>query len=309
MRIALTGGTGFLGSPLARFLARQGHEVVVLSRRNPADDARHPRHGGPGTVTQQHWTASLETKGWQPVIDGCDAVINLAGESIAAARWTSAQKMRLEKSRLDATRGIVVALDAAPVRPRRLINGSAVGYYGSRGDCVLVESSSPGDDFLASLTAKWEAEAGRVQSAQVAYLRTGLVLDRDGGALQKMLLPFRLGAGGPTGSGTQYMSWIHLADWLRLVSWTVETHAEGPLNLVAPHPVTNKEFAAALGRALGRPALLTAPAFALRLALGEMADGLLLASQRVVPKRALDAGFTFEFPTIDAALRNLFGHS
>ncbi|MGE3840578.1 MAG: TIGR01777 family oxidoreductase [Vicinamibacterales bacterium] len=306
MRIALTGGTGFLGTPLGRLLAQHGHEVAILTRR-PGAAGNLPWQSGPGTVTQQHWTASPDTRLWQPVIDGCDVVVNLAGESIASARWTTSQKARLEHSRLDATRGIVQALDAAPPKPRRLISGSAVGYYGSRGDSVLAESSTPGDDFLAALAVKWEAAASRVQSARLTLIRTGMVLDQNGGALQKMLVPFRLGAGGPAGPGTQYMSWIHLKDWLRLVAWLVDTRAEGPFNLVAPHPVTNGQFATALGRALKRPAFLPAPAFALRLALGEMADGLLLASQRVVPERALDAGFIFEFPTLEAALGELFG--
>lgn len=303
MKIVIAGGSGFLGSALVGALAREGHEVVILTRRGSAPKTPHTG-ATTGTVSHRQWTADANIAGWGQVIDGCDVVVNLAGESIASGRWTPRQKSTLERSRLDATHGLVSAIGAAARPPQVLVSASAVGYYGSRGDEVLTEASTPGADFLAGLAVKWEAEARRA-ATRVALLRTGLVLDRRGGALQTMLMPFRLGLGGAAGPGTQYMAWIHKVDWIALVLWIISTGAEGPFNVVGPQPVTNRTFSSALGRALGRPVFMPAPALALRLALGEMADGLLLGSQRAVPERALARGFAFRFPSLDHALTDV----
>ena len=311
MRIVLAGGTGFLGRALGDAMVTAGHEVVVLSRQAPP--APRPGQVWTGTAATRHarWTGADDLTGWGHVVDAADAIVNLAGESIAERRWTDAQKHRLRESRLETTRAIARAIQAATRPPQTLLNASAVGYYGSRGDTRLVERSSPGDDFLGRLCVEWESEARAAggPGTSVVYLRTGIVLERDGGALAKMLLPFRLFAGGPVGAGDQYMSWIHRADWVALVLWLLEQAEDGPFNATAPEPVTNAEFARALGRALGRPSWLPAPALAMRLALGEMADALLLGGQRVIPQRALELGFQFQYPTIDLALRAIFARA
>jgi hypothetical protein len=260
-------------------------------------------------VTLAAWEARDDLTGWGHVIDGADAVVNLAGESIGARRWSEEQKTRMRESRLGATRAVGRAIAVAVHRPSLLLNASAVGYYGTPGDKRLVERSDPGDDFLARLCVDWEAEALRAggDSTRVVMLRTGVVLERDGGALARMLLPFRLFAGGPIGTGGQYMSWIHRRDWIALATWLLSQREEGPFNATAPEPVTNAEFSRHLGAALGRPSWLPAPAFALKTLLGEMADALLLGGQRVIPQRALELGFAFTFPTIDLALADILG--
>jgi uncharacterized protein (TIGR01777 family) len=303
MRIVTAGGTGFLGQPLVAALAAAGHEVKVLSRRAAPAAANAGWTDRPGVLAAR-WSGHRSLEGWAHLVDGCDAVINLAGESIAAHRWTPAQKARLERSRAEATGALVDAIAAASRPPRVLVSSSAVGYYGSRGDERLIEASPPGDDFLGRLAARWEAAAERARSSRtrVVLVRTGIVLERDGGALASMLLPFRLGVGGPLGSGRQFMSWIHRDDWVALVAWLLARDEDGPFNATAPSPVTNAEFTRILAEALHRPAFLRAPAFALRLALGEMADPLLLSSQRVLPERALAAGFAFRYPELRPAL-------
>ena len=248
---------------------------------------------------------------WASVVDGADAVVNLTGESIGARRWSKAQKARIRDSRMLATRSVVAAIKAAPRPPAVLINASAIGYYGDRGAEQLTETSKPGAGFLADLCVEWEGEATRAATAstRVTLIRNGLVLERErGSALDRMLLPFKLFAGGPVGSGRQYMSWIHRTDWIDLIRWalTDSSAPAGPLNGTAPAPATNAEFSKALGHALGRPSWLPAPAFALRLALGEMADELLLNGQRVLPSRPLELGFQFKFPKIDHALGEIF---
>jgi len=234
-------------------------------------------------------------------------VVNLAGESIAARRWSERQKHEIRDSRLRATASLTAAIRQVARAPKVIVSGSAVGYYGDRGDETITESSGPGRDFLAGVADAWETAANQVAArTRVALVRTGIVLDRKGGALAKMLPPFQLFVGGPLGSGRQYMPWIHKEDWVRLVTFAM-THegARGPLNATAPAPVTNAEFSKALGRALHRPSLLPAPAFALRLALGEMADALLLGGQRALPVRATDLGFSFRYSNIDHALSNV----
>jgi uncharacterized protein len=307
MRLVIAGGTGFLGRALTTTLAADGHVVVCLSRSGgaaPKPGAIWARSG----ISTVHWRGDEETEGWGHVIDGADVVVNLAGESIAARRWTAKQKNRLRDSRLLTARAMGRAIRDAGRPPALFVSASAVGIYGDRGDEPLDEEAQPGTDFLANLAVAWEQAAVEAGGSRVPVvrLRTGLVLARDGGALAKMLPPFRAGLGGPLGRGTQYMPWIHIDDWVALVRWIVERRADGVFNLTAPEPVTNAEFAKALGRALGRPALLPAPAFALRLLLGEMADALLLSGQRARPTRALGLGFAFRYPTIDAALGALF---
>jgi uncharacterized protein (TIGR01777 family) len=301
MKIVIAGGTGFLGGALTTSLTADGHEVVVLTR-----EAR-PRDG----IRAVTWTPDGNAGAWASAIDGAGAVVNLAGESISK-RWTAKQKERIVDSRVLATRSLVSAIAKAGAPPPVLVSGSAVGYYGPRGDEIVTEDASAGDDFLARVCVQWEAEAARAASdrTRVVFVRTGLVLERDGGALPQMLLPFKLGAGGPVGSGRQYWPWIHRRDWIDVVRWAIESHAaRGPVNATAPNPVTNTAFAHALGHAMHRPSFMPAPGFALRLALGEMADGLLLSGQRAVPARAERAGFTFTYPRVDAALRAIFNGS
>jgi uncharacterized protein len=298
MHIVIAGGSGFLGTALADALVQQSHEVTVLSRQAPSEL---PRRTGVRYLT---WTPNGEAGAWKSAIDGATAVVNLAGESIAAKRWSDAQKRRLRDSRLHATKSLTTAIRQAKQTPGVLISGSAVGYYGDRGDETLTESSAPGSDFLADLAVEWEAAASAAAAVtRVALIRTGIVLDKRGGALPKMLPPFQMFAGGPLGSGRQYMPWIHKDDWVRLVTWSLTQEGmRGAVNANSPSPVTNAEFSKALGRALHRPSVMPAPAFALRLALGEMAEALLLSGQRALPVRATDHGFAFRFTNIDEAL-------
>ncbi len=296
MRIVLAGGTGFLGAPLAAALAADGHEVVILSRTAAA----------PRTIV---WHPDGSSGPWARAVDGAAAIVNLAGASIAGHRWTAAHKARIRDSRILATRSLAAAIREAASPPAVLVNGSAVGYYGPRGDEIVTEASPPGDDFLAGVCVDWEREAAAAAGPQtrVVCVRTGLVIERDGGALPQMLLPFRLGVGGPVGSGRQYWPWIHHADWIAVVRWAIDVDAlTGAINATAPQPVTNREFARSLGRVMHRPAFMPAPAFALRVILGEMADALLLTGQRAVPDRAIKAGFRFKYPALDAALRAIF---
>jgi len=301
MKIVIAGGSGFLGRPLAAALAADGHEIVTLTR-----SAKAP---GSPKARAVAWTPDGSAGAWSAEIDGAGAIVNLAGESIAGRRWSDAQKQRILDSRVSATRSLVAAIAAAKNPPPVFLSGSAVGYYGPRGDEKIPEDTPPGSDFLANVCVQWEAEAKRAPSAatRLVCLRTGLVLERDGGALPQMLPPFRFGVGGPVGSGRQYWPWIHRADWIGLVQWAIRTPTvSGAINLTAPNPVTNAEFAKALGRAMHRPAFMPAPAFALKLMLGEMAEGLLLSGQRAVPERPEQLGFTFRYSRVDDALAALF---
>ena len=303
MKIVIAGGSGFLGHALTNALARERHDIVVLSRAAG-------RSGQDAGARFVQWVPNGRTGSWTREVDGADGIVNLAGESIAGKRWTPEQKAAIQDSRVHATRSLVEAIKGAAVPPAVLVSGSAVGYYGPLGEEIATEDTPPGSDFLARVCVRWEAEAQPASSrpTRVVCVRTGLVLDKRGGALPKMLLPFKLGVGGRVGSGRQYWPWIHVDDWVELVRCSlVTTIASGPVNATAPSPVTNAEFVRHLGQALHRPAFVPAPAFALRAALGEMADALLLSGQRAVPAKAQKLGFTFRYSQLDEALRAIFG--
>jgi uncharacterized protein (TIGR01777 family) len=309
MKLVIAGGTGFLGNALAWAWAEESHDVRVLTRSLPAGQAQHESGTGKPGITRIGWNPDGHAGDLSRELDGTSALINLAGESIGDARWSAARKQALRDSRILATRSLVAALAGTPNPPHTFISGSAVGYYGNRGAEPLTEASSPGDDFLAHLCVEWEAEARRAAgpTLRLVLLRTGLVLEKSGGVLPQMMRPFRFFAGGPIGSGRQYMPWVHRLDWIEMVRWIVDTPGvRGPVNVAAPHPVTNAEFARALGRAMHRPALLPAPAFALRIALGELADAA-LGSQRALPGVPLAHGYHFRYPEIDIAFRGIFG--
>jgi uncharacterized protein len=298
MKIVVAGGSGFIGEPLVRRLIAKGHDVAVLSRDPAKVDA------GRGL----QWDAKSQGA-WSPEVAAADVVINLAGENIGEGRWSEERKRRMIDSRVNATNAIVAALRTAPSHPRTLINASAVGIYGDRGDETLDESSDPGRGFLTEVVTRWESAAREAEPlARLVILRFGVVLAREGGALGKMLLPFKLGAGGPIGSGQQWMAWIDRDDALRIIEWAIDhPAARGAYNAAAPAPARNRDFARALGRALRRPALLPTPALALRLAFGEMADEVLLAGQRVIPARAQREGFTWEFGDLEKSLAHQLG--
>jgi uncharacterized protein len=301
--VAIVGATGMIGVALATSLARDGIPVRALVR-NTARAAERLR-----TATLYAWDA---TRGAPPeeALAGCDAVVNLVGEPVASGRWTEARKKKLRDSRVVATRALVDALRGGASKPRVLVAASAVGYYGDRCDEILTEASSAGTGFLAELARDWEAEAVKAREfgVRVVLLRSGVVLSKAGGILHKLLTPFRMGLGGKIGPGTQWTPWIHWEDEIGLIRHAIASDAiEGPLNAVAPEPVTNAEFVRALGETLGRPTVMTAPSFALRWALGAVADEVLLAGQRAMPVRTLETGYGFKFPLLRPALVDLVG--
>jgi uncharacterized protein (TIGR01777 family) len=300
MRVIVTGGTGFIGPKLCERLVSRGHDVIALTRdASRSRDHVHPK------VRVVSWA---EGASWEGFVDGAGALVNLAGETIAQ-RWTAKAKDRILTSRLNAAVRLKAACEKASQKPGVLVNASAVGYYGPRGDEPLAEDAAPGDDFLARTCVAWEDAARSFEplGLRVAVLRTGVVLGAGGGALAKMLPPFKAFAGGPLGSGTQWMSWIHEHDLVELYVFAAENAAvSGPVNATAPNPVTMREFATALGRALHRPSFAKVPAAALTLALGEMAT-VVLDGQRVLPKKALDLGFSFRFTDVLPALKDVVG--
>ncbi|MBK6408069.1 MAG: TIGR01777 family protein [Holophagales bacterium] len=293
MKVVVTGGTGFLGRGLVAALLEKGHAVDVVTR----DPANAPVPGGARAVS---WTELASA------VDGAGAVVNLAGESIAQ-RWTAPAKARIVGSRASAAERVGAAIRAAKSRPAVLVNASAVGFYGNRGDEEVSEATGPGTGFLAETTLAWEEAARRAapEGVRLVLLRIGIVLGEEGGALSKMLLPFRLGLGGPLGSGNQWMPWIHRDDLVTLLVASLEDpRFDGPVNATAPAPVRMKEFAATLGKVLHRPAFAPAPAFAMRFAMGEMAS-LVLDGQRVLPAKASSLGFRFRFARLEPALREI----
>jgi len=297
MRIAVTGSRGLVGSALVAFLAAGGHEVLRLVRAS----------SGGGDV---QWDPTEGIKDFSR-LEGVDAVVHLAGENIAAGRWTQHRKDEIRRSRVEGTRRLCESLARLSRRPKVLVSASAIGLYGDRGDEVLSEDSAPGKDFLAQVCQGWEAatESASRAGTRVVHLRFGMILSSAGGALKKMLLPFRLGAGGRMGGGSQYVSWIAIDDAIGAIQHAVCTDSlKGAVNGVAPAPVSNAEFTRVLARVLSRPAVFPLPAFAAKLALGEMADALLLASQRVMPVRLQTSGYRFRYPGLESALRHLLGH-
>lgn len=308
MKIVVAGGTGFLGSPLAETYAEEGHDVRVLTRSLPPGESRHESGTGVPGITRVGWKPDGQVGPWADAIGGADAVINLSGVSIAARRWTPQFKAELRDSRILPTRSLATAITRAADPPGVFINASGVGYYGT-GDDPKTESSPAGDDFMAHLCEDWEAEAQRAarDGVRIVPVRSGVVLERSGGALPQMARPFRFFVGGPVGSGRQYLSWIHRLDWVEMIRWIVQTpEVEGPVNVTAPHPVTHREFTRALGRALRRPSLVPVPRLALRIAVGEVADTL-TTGQRVLPARARALGYHFRYPEIDIAFRGIYG--
>jgi uncharacterized protein len=301
MRVVITGGSGLIGSAVAREMGGAGHEIVILSR-DPSKVKTLP----PNTRAVR-WDGTTGND-WSSLLDGDTAIVHLAGESIAAGRWTESRKRRIRDSRVESGRAVLAAIRQAKDKPKALLQGSAVGFYGPCGDEVVTEGHAPGSDFLAGVCVDWEASTAGAETLGVrrALLRTGIVLSGDGGALPKMSLPFRFGAGGPLGGGRQWVPWIHLADEAGAIRFLLERDdARGPFNLTAPQPLTNRDFSKVLGKALHRPSLAPAPGFALRLVLGEMAD-MVLQGQRAVPQRLLEMGYDFRFPEALQALRNLF---
>ncbi len=280
MKVMISGSSGLIGSELKKSLERDGHSTVSLSRsyEEPID------------------------------FSGVDAVVHLAGEPIAEGRWTEEKKQRIRASRVDGTAQLAGQVASSTNKPRVFICASAIGYYGDRSSEVLDETSKPGNGFLPDVCKQWEdaAQPARDAGVRTVHIRTGIVLSEQGGALRKMLTPFKLGGGGVLGSGTQYMSWISLADEIAIIRYLIDhSEAMGAFNLVAPNPVTNKEFTKTLGHLLKRPTLIPMPAFAVRLLFGEMGDALLLASERVVPKKIIDSGYQFIHPTLELALRSI----
>lgn len=306
MRIIITGGTGLIGRTLADALASTGHKVTILSR------SPERATGLPAGVQVERWDAKT-AEGWGHLVDGADAIVNLAGANIAGSgfipsRWTPKRKQILRDSRVLAGRAVVEAIRGAKTKPSVLIQASGVGYYGSTGDELVTEDTSPGDDFLARLAHDdWEPSTEAVEEMGVrrAIIRSGAVLSTEDGALPRMLLPYRLLVGGHLGSGKQWHSWIHPEDETAAIEFLIDHEkARGPFNLVAPEPLTNADFGRVIGRVMGRPSLIPVPGFAMRLALGEVSD-VVLEGQRAVPKNLLELGFTFQYPDAESALRDL----
>lgn len=300
MRVLITGGSGLVGRALAASLASDANEVIVLSRN------RDRVTGLPEGVRVERWDGRTDS-GWGPLADGADAIVNLAGENIGAGRWTRSRKQAIRGSRLNAGRAVVQAVESVAHKPHVVVQASAVGYYGPHGDEEVVEADPPGNNFLSQVVTSWEASTSAVETMGVrrVVMRTGVVLSTRGGAMPRILLPFRLFVGGPMGNGRQWFPWIHIADEVRAIRFLIENDtARGAFNLTSPHPITSRELAQLLGRRFNRPSHLPVPAFFLRAVFGEMAT-VLLDGQRALPKRLLEAGFTFRFPTAETALWDL----
>ncbi|HKT34878.1 MAG TPA: TIGR01777 family oxidoreductase [Nitrospira sp.] len=299
MQIVVTGATGFIGRALCISLSRKGHRVTVLTRKGRAAS---PQVGT--SVTTVEWNGR-DSGAWEKSLEGADAVINLAGAPIADARWTAARKRLITDSRVQFTRRLVEAMSNRSAKPRVLISASGIGYYGPSDDRVLTEAASHGEGFLADLSLAWEEEARRATEfgTRVVLLRTGMVLEEDGGALPKMLFPFRLYLGGPIMPGTQWVSWIHRHDHIGLIEWALRTPSvSGPLNAVAPEPERMRAFCVTVGRVLQRPCWLPVPQTVLSLALGELGT-VMTTGQRVSPQKALAGGYVFQYGALEPALQ------
>jgi uncharacterized protein len=298
MRVAITGASGLVGTAMVTALKSDGHRAVRLVRP-----------GGTALADDVRWDPGADELG-AAALEGCDAIVNLAGASIGEGRWSETRKKILRDSRIHSTRVLVSGLVKLTRRPRVLVSASAVGYYGDRGDEILSEASGPGNDFLAQLASEWEAEAQKAEACGIraVILRFGVILSAEGGALPRMLTPFRMGVGGRLGSGKQWMSWLTLGEAVDLIRHAIENdNLRGPVNAVSPNAIRNAEFTRILAHVLHRPALFPAPAFALRLTLGEMADALLLSSQRAAPRKLEAEGYSFRNADLEGALRLVLG--
>jgi uncharacterized protein (TIGR01777 family) len=294
MNILITGGSGFIGKALAKELRSSGHNVIITTRRQ-SDSPDILTWNPPGLIPSD-------------VLSGIDAVVNLAGESIASGRWTTARKDSILSSRIDTTQALVQSIKKSEKNPKVLVSASAIGYYGPHGDEFVTEDSPPASDFLADVCVQWEKEALKAThfGLRVVLLRTGGVLGPDGGALAMMTIPFKAFLGGPVGNGKQWFSWIHLDDEIGIIKHALENDSlSGPVNLTAPNPVTNRDFSSSLGRALHRPSRLAVPGFMVKLTLGELGE-VLLTGQRVLPDKALKAGYKFKYAEVNEALKAIF---
>ena len=294
MKVLITGASGLVGTELQKSFAEKGYEMLLASRKEPTDE--------------NHIQWSIEGGFAEPeMLEGIDAVVHLAGENVSGLRWTEDKKKAIRDSRVLGTRNVVDAISKLKNKPKKIVAASAIGFYGTRGDEEVTESSAAGDNFLAEVSKAWEAESRRAEDAGIrtVLLRTGIVLSKDGGALSTMLLPFKLGVGGVVGSGLQWMSWISMDDEIAVINYVIENeNIRGAVNAVSPNPVTNHDFTKTLGEVLYRPTFLPLPEFAVSMVFGEMGDALLLASTKVLPKRLQDAGFEFKFPDLKAAIEN-----
>lgn len=299
MRVIITGGSGLIGRELTKRLSDDGHEVIILSR------SPHKVNRLPANARAEKWDART-ADGWGALADGADAIINLAGANIGASRWTEERKRIILESRVHAGQAVVEAVQAAVNKPKVVIQASAVGYYGNRGDEPLTEESSAGDNFLAHVCVAWENAVKPIENqVRLVYIRTGVVLTTTDGALKQMMLPFKFFAGGPLGDGKQWFPWIHLDDEVAAILYLLyDEEAEGVYNLNSPRIMTNANFVKTLGKVMNRPAIMPAPAFALKLALGEMST-LVLDGQRMIPQRLEETDFEFAYPDAEAALRDL----
>jgi uncharacterized protein len=311
MKILVTGATGLVGTALTKSLVADGHSVVRLSRPGTQEKRSAPSAG----VADVAWDAKAAANGAalgladgpaRSQVEGAEGVVNLAGASVAGGRWTLKRKAVLRSSRIETTRGLIAMMRGLSAAPKVLVSASAMGIYGSRGDEVLTEESAPGEDFLSRLAVEWEIEASKAKSLgmRVVFARFGVILAKHGGALPAMMKPFQFFVGGRMGSGEQWISWLTLEDVVGILRMALENAAvSGAINVVSPQPVRNAEFARQLGRAMHRPAVVPAPAFALRLALGaEMAEGMLLSSQRVEPQKLKQLGYRFQRSDLPSAL-------
>lgn len=300
MRVIITGGTGLIGRALSKSLTADGHEVIVLTR-NPRQDTKLP-----SGVQQVKWDAAT-ADGWGSLADGAGAIVNLAGEGIADSRWSEERKKRIYASRINAGKAVMQAITQATNKPKVLIQASAVGYYGPRSSEILTESANPGSDFLSQICFDWEAATFGAEAMGVrrAVIRSGIVLSNDGGAWPQIVLPFKLFAGGPIGSGKQYWPWIHIDDEVGAIRFLIDNeNAKGVFNLSAPTPLTNKEFAERLGKVMNRPAFFPVPGFGLKILFGEMST-ILIDGQRAVPQHLQELNYSFKFPTPESAFQAL----
>ncbi len=299
MRVLITGASGLVGSALQKSFAEKGYDMLLASRSEPK------------TANDIQWT--VEDGFSEPErLEGIDAVVHLAGESVSGLRWTDEKKKAIRDSRVLGTRSVVDAISKLKDKPKVLVAASAIGSYGERGDDEVNESSTAGHGFLADVAKEWEGEARRAEDAGIrtVLLRTGIVLSKDGGALGTMLTPFKMGVGGVVGSGKQWMSWISLDDHVAVINYVIENeNIRGAVNAVSPNPVTNEEFTKTMGEVLYRPTFIPLPEFAVSMLMGEMGDALLLTSTKVLPKRLEDAGFEFEYPDLKSALEHAVGTS